>query len=386
MADGNASGQPLSSNVGRQLQRPNGTMTILLFVLGLAFLIIGAEALVRGASRLAAVLGISPLVIGLTVVAFGTSSPELAVSIKSALSSQASIAVGNVVGSNIFNVLFILGLSALIVPLIVSQQLVRFDVPLMIVLSVIVLILCLDERLSRTDGLILFAGLVIYVWFLIYQSRRESAEVREEYAKNLEAESHSRDSWAKDIGFVLGGLVLLVLGSRWLVDSAVSFANYLGVSELVVGLTIVAAGTSLPEVVTSIIAALRGERDIAVGNVVGSNLFNLMGVLGLTSIVAPTGIEISTAVIGFDMPIMIVVALACLPIFFTGGVISRQEGVLLLGYYIAYTLYLVLAASHHDALPFFSAAMLYFVIPLTVITIIVVVLGEIRSRKYSVSK
>ncbi len=361
-------------------------MAILLFVAGLISLIVGAEALVRGASRLAAVLGISPLVIGLTVVAFGTSSPELAVSIKAALSDQASIAVGNVVGSNIFNVLFILGLSALIVPLVVSQQLVRLDVPLMIALSVIVLIFSLDENFSRTDGLMLVTGLVIYVCFLIYQSRRESVEVKEEYAKEFGSEGRANSSWVKNIVLVLGGLALLVLGSRWLVDSAVSFAQYLGVSELVIGLTIVAAGTSLPEVVTSVIAAIRGERDIAVGNVVGSNIFNLMGVLGFASIVAPNGIEVSAAVIRFDIPVMIVVAFACLPIFFTGGVISRQEGALLLGYYVAYTLYLILAASHHDALPRFSAVMLYFVIPLTVVTLIIVALREIRSRNKSESE
>lgn len=355
-------------------------MTIFLFVAGLVLLVIGAEALVRGATRLAAVLGISPLVIGLTVVAFGTSSPELAVSVKSALSGESSIAVGNVVGSNIFNVLFILGVSALIVPLVVSQQLIRLDVPLMIVLSFIVLIMSLDESFGRVDGLMLVAGLVAYVWFLIHQSRRESARVNEEYAREFGVEQQSKPSWAKDTGLVVGGLVLLVLGSRWLVDSAVAFAQYLGVSELVVGLTIVAAGTSLPEVVTSIIAAMRGERDIAVGNVVGSNLFNIMGVLGIASIVAPAGIGVSPAVIGFDIPVMIGVALLCLPIFFTGGVISRQEGVLLLGYYVAYTLYLVLAASHHDALPQFSAAMLYVVIPLTVVTLIFLALQERRNR------
>jgi len=356
-------------------------MTILLFIVGLVFLVIGAEALVRGASRLAAVLGISPLVIGLTVVAFGTSSPELAVSIKSALSGQASIAVGNVVGSNIFNVLFILGISALIVPLIVAQQLVRLDVPLMIALSVIVLILSLDENFSRIDGLMLVVGLIIYLWFLISQSRRESVEVRDEYAREFGTRGTAKDLWGKNLGLIFGGLILLVLGSRWLVDSAVVFAQYLGVSELVVGLTIVAAGTSLPEVVTSVIAALRGERDIAVGNVIGSNLFNIMGVLGLASIIAPTGIGASPAVVGFDIPVMIGVALVCLPIFFTGGVISRKEGLLLLGYYVAYTLYLVLAASHHDALPQFSVVMLYFVMPLTAVTLFFVVLRQIRSRK-----
>lgn len=350
-------------------------MEILIFLLGLAALIVGAEALVRGASRLSATFGISPLVIGLTVVAFGTSSPELAVSIKSALSDQASIAVGNVVGSNIFNVLFILGVSALIVPLVVSKQLIRLDVPVMIGLSVGALLLVLDGRYGRMDGFVLVAGLVAYVWFLIHQSRKEARE-----AGPPETEQLPVGNQFMNIGLVLFGLVLLIFGSRWLVDSAVAFADYMGVSELVVGLTIVAAGTSLPEVVTSIVAAMRGERDIAVGNVVGSNIFNILGVLGIASIVAPAGIDVSPAVIGFDIPVMIAVALACLPIFFTGGVISRKEGGLLLGFYVAYTLYVVLAASQHEALPAFSAVMLYFVIPLVAVTLISVALREVRRR------
>lgn len=350
-------------------------MTIVLFLLGLTFLIIGAEALVRGASRLAGVLGISPLVIGLTVVAFGTSSPELAVSIKSVLSGQENIAMGNVIGSNIFNVFFILGLSALVVPLVAARQLVRKDVPLMIGLSVLVLIFSLDGNFSRTDGFIMVAGLLAYIWFLIWQSRKEknSTETKHEGGP----EKPENPGWFINSGLVVVGLLLLVLGSRWLVESAVTFAQYMGVSELVVGLTIVAAGTSLPEVVTSLIAAIRGERDIAVGNVVGSNIFNIMAVLGISGIVAADGIEISTAIIGFDLPVMIAAALACLPIFFTGGVISRAEGLLLFGYYLAYTLYLVLAANHHDALPEFSAVMLYFVVPLTAITLAIIAVKEL---------
>ncbi len=356
-------------------------MEIFLFIAGLICLIFGAEALVRGASRLAASFGVSSLVIGLTVVAFGTSSPELAVSVKAALSEQGSVAVGNVVGSNIFNVLFILGVSALIAPLVVSQRQVRLDVPLMIALSFFVLVLSLDKSFSRIDGLILVTGLVIYVLFLIYQSRRESVQVKEEYAQEFSTGFRANRSWLKNTVLTVGGLSLLVIGSRWLVDSAVSFAQYLGVGELVIGLTIVAAGTSLPEVVTSIVAAIRGERDIAVGNVVGSNIFNIMGVLGFAALVAPNGIEVSDAVIAFDIPVMIVVAFACLPIFFTGGVISRQEGGLLLGYYVVYTLYLVLAAANHDALQRFDAVMLYFVIPLTVITMITVAVRQIHGRK-----
>lgn len=355
-------------------------MTFLFFVAGLVFLIVGAEILIRGASSLASILSLSPLVIGLTVVAFGTSSPELAISIKSTLSGQPGIAVGNIIGSNIFNVLFILGLSALIVPLVVSQQLIRLDVPLMIVMSVIVLLFSLDGTFSQFEGITLVVGLVIYIWFLVFQSPRESVAVKEDYAEEFGNETGAVD-WIKNVILIVVGLALLVLGSRWLVDSAVSFARYLGISELVIGLTIIAAGTSLPEVVTSTIAAIQGKRDIAVGNVVGSNIFNIMGVLGITCIVAPGGIEVSEPVIGFDIPVMIAVAFACLPVFFTGGVISRKEGFLLLGYYIAYTVYLILAASHHDALSSFSAAILYFVIPLTAITLIIVTVQEIRQRK-----
>ncbi len=345
-------------------------MMILGFVAGLALLIVGAEALVRGASRLAVRVGISPLIIGLTVVAFGTSSPELAVSLKAAFDDQAGIAVGNVVGSNIFNVLFILGVAALIVPLAVAPQLIRLDIPLMIVLSVLTLVLSLDGLVGRLDSLLLVAGLAAYLMFLFLHNRREAAPA-------LEVES---PSLPRNLALVVGGLALLVLGSRWFVGAAVELATRLGISEQVVGLTIVAAGTSMPEVVTSIIAALRGERDIAVGNVVGSNVFNIMGVLGLTGLLAPSGIAVSAAMLGFDMPVMIAVALACLPICLTGGTISRWEGGVLLGYYLAYTAYLVLQVTHHDALQGFGAVMAYFVLPLTALTLAVLVVQERRRR------
>ncbi len=351
-------------------------MEIFLFVVGLIFLIIGAEALVRGASDLATAFGISPLVIGLTVVAFGTSSPELAVSIKSTLADQGSITVGNVIGSNIFNVLFILGLSAIVTPLVVSQQLIRLDVPLLIALSGVVLFFSRDQQFSRLEGIILVGALVVYLWFLIDQTRREQMLLKDESTTPPSSQRH----WFQNGIFIIIGLALLVLGSRWLVDSAVSFAGYLGVSELIIGLTIIAAGTSLPELVTSIVASLRGERDIAVGNVIGSNLFNLMGVLGFASIISPTGITVSSAVTHFDLPIMTAVAFACLPIFFTGRQISRWEGMILFGYYIAYTLYLILGATHHATLPAFSAVMLYFVIPLTILTLIIVTVRELTNR------
>ncbi len=356
-------------------------MAILLFVLGLGFLVVGAEALVRGSSRMASALGISPLIIGLTVVAFGTSAPELAISVKAALAHQPDIALGNVIGSNIFNVLFILGLSALVAPLAVSQQLIRLDVPLMIGASILVMLLALDGRISRVEGILLFAGLLFYIVVLIKQSRSENAQVKDEYTREFGVRDQVANRWLLNGALVAGGLVLLVLGSKWLVDSAVTIAQYFGVSELVIGLTIVAAGTSLPELVTSVVASLRGERDIAVGNIVGSNLFNLLGVLGVASAVSPVGMAVASAVINFDLPIMIVVAFVCLPIFFTGGVISRWEGAALFGYYIAYTLYLILAAAHHAAVPIYSAAMLYFAIPLTLLTLLVTTLSVIRTKR-----
>jgi cation:H+ antiporter len=354
-------------------------MTTILFIAGLICLIIGAEALVKGASRMASAIGISPLVVGLTVVAWGTSSPELAVSVKSALSGQASIALGNVVGSNIFNVLFILGLSAIVVPLLVSRQLVRIDVPLMIGISTVVLGFAWDQTVSRFDGIVLLIVLLIYTAFLIYQSQRES-RVKNATREEVKQVALTHLDWGKNIIFVIGGLALLVLGARWLVNSAVAFAKYMGVSELIVGLTIIAAGTSMPEVVTSLVAAFRGNQDIAVGNVVGSNIFNIMGVLGIAGVVASAGIEVSEAIYHFDIPIMIAVAFACLPIFFTGGTISRWEGGLLLGYYAAYTLYLIFASTQHEALPIFSTVMFYFVIPLSAITLLVIAIQELRNK------
>ncbi|MFT7459553.1 MAG: cation:H+ antiporter, partial [Planctomycetota bacterium] len=227
--------------------------TLALFLAGLLLMIVGAESLVKGSSRLAAGIGISPLVIGLTVVALGTSSPELAVSIKAALAGKADLALGNVIGSNIFNVLFILGVSALIVPLAVSRQLVRLDVPLMIAVSFLVLLFALDGNLGWIDGAVLLMGLAVYISVLVYLGRKEGLAGKDARDEASGAET-STGTLLRNTALILGGLALLVLGSRWLVDGAVALAQYMGVSELIIGLTIVAVGTSLPEVVTSIIA------------------------------------------------------------------------------------------------------------------------------------
>ena len=358
------------------------TTTLVLFAAGLLLLIGGAEALVRGGTGLAAASGLSPLVIGLTIVAFGTSAPELAVSIQSSLAGQGDLALGNAVGSNIFNVLFILGLSALITPLVVAQQLVRWDVPLMIGVSCLLLVLGLDGALSRVDGGLLCGGLVAYTGLAVWQSRREGAAVQAEYATEYGPRApETSGRLIVQVALILGGLAALVLGARWLVAGAVMLARAWGLSELIIGLTIVAAGTSLPEVAASVIASLRGERDIAVGNVVGSNIFNILGVLGLSGLVAPHGVVVSAAALRFDLPVMLAVALACLPIFLTGRLIARWEGALFLGYYVAYTLYVVLAAVGHHSAATLSAVMLLFVLPLTGLTLAFVGLRALSSAR-----
>ncbi len=351
-------------------------MVYLLFVLGLVMLVGGADLLVRGARRLALSAGLSPLVVGLTVVAFGTSAPELAVSVQAALSGNGDIAVANVLGSNISNVLLILGLSAAIMPLIVSRKLILIEIPLMITVSLIAWGLVMDGILGFGDGLVLFAGIIAYTVFAVVQSRRESRAVKESHRRGfVEAVPGKTGSikggrrLALDVLFIGAGLVILVLGADWLVGAAITLARMFGVNEAFVGLTIVAVGTSLPELATSVLASLKGERDIAVGNIIGSNLFNLLAVLGLSGMLAPGGIAVAGSMVWVDFPIMLAVAVACLPVLFTGHLIARWEGVVFLVYYGAYVAFRYLSITAHGALDTFESAMIFFVIPLTVLTL-----------------
>ncbi len=352
-------------------------MSILTFVYligGFILLVLGAEVLVHGAARLAARFGISPLIIGLTVVAFGTSAPEMAVSTQSAFMGQGDIAIGNVIGSNIFNVLVVLGLSALIIPLVVSRQLVRFDVPIMIAAGFLAWLLALDGSYSRIDGLILFSCIIVYTGYLIISSLKafkagKTLAGDDEYTADI---NPHRFASLINIAYLLIGLVLLITGSNLLVTGAVSLAQALGLSELVIGLTIIAIGTSLPELATSLIAAWKGERDIAVGNIVGSNLFNLLAVLGLAGLVSPESISVARSAIDFDFPVMMAVMIACLPVFFAGYSINRWEGALFLGYYVAYTAYLIMQSNGEPFANTFADAMLGYVVPLTAITLFVI--------------
>ncbi len=343
----------------------------LFFLLGLTLLIVGADVLVRGAAKLALSFGVSPLVIGLTVVAFGTSAPELAVSVGATLNGNPDLAIGNVVGSNIANILLILGISALVAPLVVHEQIIRQEIPIMLGASVLMVVMALDGTITRLEAGVLFALVIGYSVFLIRQSRQASAELESGFADEMPPDSNWDRHWSVQIGLIVVGLLALVQGSNWLVGAAVAFAQAFGVSDLVIGLTVVAVGTSMPEVATSIVAAMRGQRDIAVGNVVGSNVFNIFAVIGVTGLVSAGGIPISEAARNFDLWVMLAVAFACLPIMLTGREISRWEGGVFLAYYAAYTAYLVLDAQGHDLLPAFSNVMLGYVMPITVITLIV---------------
>lgn len=351
-------------------------MTLVMFILGLVALVVGAEILVRGASRLAGSIGISPLVVGLTIVAFGTSAPEIAISANAALSDHTDLAVGSVVGSCIFNVLFILGISALISPLVVNAQIIRQEVPIMIGACLLLFALSADDRIGFSESIMLLACLGVYTIFLIIQSRKETQATKDEYAAENTKTSKWDSSIFVQIALIVAGLALLVQGSEWLVDSAVAFAKSIGVSDIVIGLTIVAAGTSMPEVATSVMASLKGERDIAVGNVVGSNTFNILGGLGITGLLATDGVLVPPSVINFDLWVMLAVCFACVPVFLTGREIARWEGAIFLGYYVAYVAYLILASKDHDALGAYSTMMMSFVIPLTVVTLVAVVIRK----------
>jgi len=311
-------------------------------LLGLVVLVAGAEALVRGASGLARAAGLSPLVIGLTVVAFGTSAPELAVSIQSVLRGAGDLALGNVAGSNIFNVAVILGVSAVVCPLVVHSQVVRLDMPVMLAASAAFVVFCLTGGgLGRGEAGVLLAAVVVYTVFLVRLSRREAAANVDE-ADEAECpdergapELPPARLWPQVL-LAVAGLAGLMLGATWLVDHAVLIARSLHVSEAVIGLTIVAAGTSLPELATSVTAAVKRETDLAVGNIVGSNLFNALGIAGASGLLRPIGLG---GIDRVDFAVMIGFSLLLLPLMRTGFRLVRWEGAVLLALYGGYLAY-----------------------------------------------
>ena len=356
--------------------------TAILFVAGLVLLVAGAEVMVRGASRLATALGVSPLVVGLTVVAFGTSAPELAVGISSAVGGNADIAVGNVVGSNIANVLLVLGLAALVMPVTTGIQLVRREVPLMIAASIVLWLMAIGGEINRLEGVLLLTGIFAYTAFLVRASRREAPAIRAEFSEEFGAGAATGPRVVMtNLVLVVVGLVMLVVGADWIVNGAVAFATSLGIPELIVGLTIVAVGTSLPEIATSVLAGIRGHRDIAVGNVVGSCIFNILMVLGAVAVVSQEPVVVSPALLTVDLPLMVAAAVGCLPILYTGQVVSRREGILMLGIYAAYLAYLVLLASERPSAGAFGQLLMLAVVPLAGLALFAMALRERAARR-----
>lgn len=353
------------------------------FLAGLLVLVGGAVVLVRGSSRLALSLGITPLVVGLTVVAFGTSSPELAVTVLSSVRGETELALGNVVGSNITNILLILGLAAVVRPVEVTPKVIRFDVPLMTALSALLLLMGADGRIGPADGLLLLAGLVVYTALAVVSGRRDAAAVRDQYEKAL-GSAPSRGLWAscRNLSLAAGGLLLLLLGSKLLVDSAVAFAQKRGVSPLVIGLTVVAVGTSLPEAATTLVASLRGERDIAVGNAIGSCVLNVLAILGLAAVVAPGGIPVPSSLMHFDLPFLVVVSAACLPVFLHGFRLYRWEGAVFLLYFAAYMGFQVASAMGRATLFRYELLSAAFLVPITLVTLAVLSIGLWRQHRH----
>lgn len=305
--------------------------SLTLLILSLVALYIGAGWLVQGSSALALKAKVSPLVIGLTIVAFGTSAPELVVSLNATLSGKGDIAIGNIVGSNIFNIGVILGVSATICPLQVKKQLLRIDIPVMLAATLLLTVLFWNGTLSRVEGFFFLAGIIVYTLFSLFYSRKHGE------GPNLELEEQPKH-WAVDTLAIIGGLAVLVCASRLLVDNAVSIAKELGMSEAVIGLTIVAAGTSMPELATSIVAAYKRKTDIAIGNIVGSSLFNILAIAGSCSLVHP--IEAKN-VNYIDLLVMLTISVLLLPLVKSGQKISRTEGFVLILFYVIYIFWLL---------------------------------------------
>lgn len=310
-------------------------LQIVLLFIGLAGLYYGAEWLVGGASRLARSFHIKPVVIGLTIVAFGTSTPELVTSVAAGLKHFSDIAMGNIIGSNIANICLILGLSALVRPLTIDMKLLYREMPIVVGISILLYVMGWDGTLSRTEGGILFGGIVLYTFYVYRVALKEASCIEHEYEEFLGAQKTSN---RKNVFFILIGLGALMGGAHFLVHAAIYIAKVVGISELVIGLTVIAVGTSLPELATSMVAAIRKESDISVGNVLGSNIFNILAVLGVSSIIQP--LSVNAASLSVDMPVMLFFSICLIPLITWKFRVSRAQGMFLLIGYAVYVLWL----------------------------------------------
>lgn len=373
---------------------------VVTFVAGIAGLLVAANLVVSGASQIGIRFGLSPAVVGLTILAFGTSAPELAVVGQSVAADDTELAVGGIIGSNIANILLVVGLIAALRSIRVESRVVTTDVPIMIGASFLFLVFALDSTIGRGEALILLMGIVGFtVWTI--RSTRNGSEVVAAQAGPDPGRPEDGDQRSDDGGQgraastgrspridtrpipwlvvqVLIGIGGLALAAQVVVGAAENIAAELGVPELIVGLTIVAIGTSAPEIVTSVVAALRGQADLAVGNAFGSNIFNIMFVLGAVGFVSPRGIAISDEALALDVPVMLAAAVACIPVLVTDHILRRWEGLVFLGYYVAYIAFLVLDAADHDASDDLVRYVGWIAIPLTLITFATVAVRHLR--------
>ena len=307
---------------------------------GLAVLILGAELLVSGGVRIAARMGISPMLIGMTVVAIGTSAPELAVGIDAAIKGSGDLAVGNIAGTNVVNILLILGLSAFMLPLALRPDTLRLDLPMIVAASLLLWALCADASLSRVDGLVLMAGALVYTALILNLARRDNRAARAAVPPAEAAPADSRRA-VLDLMALAGGIVIAVVGADLLVDGAVALARLWQVSDAFIGLTVVAIGTSAPELVTTLVSTLKRQRDIAIGNLLGSSTYNILFILGVTCVISPDAVAVNPVLLGTDIPVMVAVSLLCVPVFFSGRQVSRLEGGAFVAAYLGYLAYTI---------------------------------------------
>lgn len=336
-------------------------LDLVLFVAGLVLLVFGAEGLVRGATRLGRLAGLSPLVIGLTIVSFATTAPEASVSIVAAADGRGGLAVGNVLGSNIFNILVVAGAAATIIAIPVSNITIRKDLPVLIGATTLVYLFAINENVAEWEGVLLLLALVGFITFSVLQSRRTAQATRE--SRITQTRQAALIEMGRGIGLSGIGAALLVLGSRLFVDSASEIASALGVSELIIGLTIVSAGTSAPELTTSIVASLKGETDLAIGNAVGASVINVLGVIGASALVSGGGLGVPNDAIRLDFPVAIIVGIVVLTIAMIGKRAGRKDGLFMLGFYAAYLSILIGISINDELLSPASIFVLAVVLP-----------------------
>ncbi len=353
-------------------------LDLVFFLIGLVLLVVGAEGLVRGATRLGVLAGLSPLVIGLTIVSFATTAPEASVSIVAAADGRGGLAVGNVLGSNIFNILVVAGAAATIIAIPVSNITIRKDLPVLIAATTLVYLFAINKNVAEWEGILLLIALVSFITFSVLQSRRTARGTRESRITRTRREA--LNEMGIGLGLSIIGAGFLIFGSRLFVDSASTIAEALGVSELIIGLTIVSAGTSAPELTTSVIAALRGETDLAIGNAVGASVINVLGVIGASALVSGGGLSVPGDAIRLDFPVAVTVGLIVLSIAMIGQRAGRKDGLVMLGFYGIYLGALIAVSLDDDLLTPASIIALGVVLPVSVITAVFMVIRTYRNR------